>query len=65
MTPRPDLTRPLRPYSELLDQAHIHRILRAVVTHFFTHTFGSAADPLAALEAKTLEALDPAVTRLA
>lgn len=65
MTPRQGLARKPLPYSELLEQARIHRILRAVVTHFFAHALDRSATPLTGLDAEALRSLDAAITRLA
>ena len=60
MTRRQGLTRPLRRYRELLDETRMHRILRALVTHFFAHALGAGAP----FSKEALCELDPALQPL-
>jgi predicted dienelactone hydrolase len=61
MTPREGLTRSLLPYAELLDEARVHRLLRAVVTHFFAHALDGNPAAAATPESDILRQLDPAL----
>lgn len=60
MMPRQGLPRPVRRYSELLDEARMHRILRALVTHFFTQALGTTG----VADESSLRELDPALQTL-
>ncbi len=62
-TPRPGLTRPLRPYRELLDEARTYRITCAMTTRFLRAAVVEGADPVEALAGATR--LDSAVRLLA
>ncbi len=63
-SPRPKQTRPTRPYSDLLDEARMHRVVRALVTDFFAATLARDANASSALTRATLYALDPELVRL-
>lgn len=59
---RPLQTRAAKPYSETLEEARVHRALRALVTAFFHDALTAlAADPTRALHDAALRALDPAL----
>ncbi len=60
---RPKQTRTTRPYTELLDEARAHRLVRGLVTAFFAAAL-SDAPALPDLSRESLAALDPALTRL-
>lgn len=58
-TPRPGLTRPIRPYRELLDESRTHRITCAMATGFLRAAVVEGADALEALSG--VSRLDAAV----
>lgn len=58
-TPRPGLTRPLRPYRELVDEARAHRVTCALAAAFLRAAVIEGADPIDALSGATR--LDPAL----
>jgi predicted dienelactone hydrolase len=66
--PRARATRPTLPADALLDEARMHRAVRAAVTAFFAAALAAGADardasPLGVLAPDALAALDPALRR--
>ncbi len=59
--PRPNQPRPTRPLAELLPQERTHRLLRGLVVSWFAAAFAAQGDPLAALDAPGVTALDDAI----
>jgi predicted dienelactone hydrolase len=63
--PRDNQPRPTRPYADLLPEDRMHRLLRALVTHFFRAAFEGRADACSALSSRALRDLDRSLQRLA
>ncbi len=62
---RPNQPRPTKPYAEQLPEERIHRLLNAVVTHFFHQALvARQMAPDEALTSDALGAVDPALVRL-
>lgn len=62
---RPNQPRPTKPYTEQLPEQRIHRLLNAVVTHFFHEALvAKQSDPSDALTPEALDAIDTALVRL-
>ncbi len=62
---RPNQPRPTKPYAEQLPEIRIHRLLNAIVTHFFSEVLVSdQSAPSDALTPEALDAVDPALLRL-
>lgn len=61
---RPNQPRPTKPYSEQLPEQRIHRLLNAVVTHFFHGALVTQESARHALTPEALAAIDPALVRL-
>lgn len=62
---RPNQPRPTKPYAEQLPEIRIHRLLNAIVTHFFHEALVSdQSAPSDALTPEALDAIDPALFRL-
>jgi predicted dienelactone hydrolase len=62
---RPNQPRPTKPYSQQLPEHRIHRLLNALVTHFFNEALVSQRSaPTEHLTPGALEAVDPALVRL-
>ena len=64
---RPKQTRETQRYADLLQEERTHRVLRALVAHFFAATLrvgGASGLPLPDLSNEVLTELDPALSRL-
>jgi len=62
---RPNQPRPAKPYAEQLPEARVHRLLDALVTHFFHQTLiAGDPKPLDGFTQTLVEAIDPALVHL-
>ena len=60
--PRPNQSRPTKPYDQQLPEDRMHRTVRASVAHFFLHALCEKREMK--LDAAALQAIDPALRLL-